>query len=175
MNFFCSRKYNKNKSDFFGVDNLDKNKNFRWDNFIFNLLIAEGGGFLSSLLSGNIGEKYNNLARPDFSAPGFIFPIVWVILYFLLALSNSLILNDKQANKLYFMSLLINFLWPIFFFGLELRLFAFVWLLFLIVLNIIIARRFFKESFVAGFLTLIYILWLVYAGYLNFGVWLLNK
>ena len=73
------------------------------------------------------------------------------------------------------MGLLINFLWPIFFFGLDLRLFAFVWLLFLILLNIIIARRFFKENFVSGFLTLIYILWLVYAGYLNFGVWLLNK
>lgn len=149
--------------------------NFRWDNFIFNLLLSEGGGFLSSLLSGNIGEKYNNLIRPPFSAPGIIFPVVWVILYFLLALSNSLIIQDKPVKKLYFMGLLVNFLWPIFFFGLELRLFAFIWLLFLILINIIIAWRFFKENFISGCLTVIYIIWLIYAGYLNFGVWILNK
>lgn len=137
--------------------------------------MAEGGGFLASLLSGNIGEKYKNLARPVFSVPGYIFPIVWVILYFFLALANSLVNGEKEANRLYFAGLLINFLWPIFFFGLELRFFSFIWLLFLIFVNIIVAYRFFKKSYLAGFLVIIYILWLLYAGYLNFGVWLLNK
>ena len=157
------------------MDEKNKNNKFDLNSFIFNLIIAEGGGLLSSFLSGDIAEKYNNFIRPKFSAPGFIFPIAWIILYFLMALANTLVINNKKANSLYFIQLLINFLWPIFFFGLDLKFFSFVWLLLLLIIVLITTREFFKDNFISGALMLIYILWLIYAGYLNFFVWLLNK
>lgn len=142
---------------------------------LFNLLIAQTGGLLSGLLTNNISEKYSEFAKPIFSPPGFIFPIAWVTLYFLMALANYFAYKNKKASYLYFMQLLINFLWPIFFFGLDLKFFAFVWLIFLLLMVIITTKEFFKTNFISGILMLPYILWLIYAGYLNFEIWHLNR
>lgn len=142
---------------------------------IFNLLIAEFIGFLSNFLVGDISIKYLNFIKPVFSAPGFIFPIVWVILYFLMAVANFLAIKNVKANYLYLMQLLINFLWPIFFFGLDLKLFSFIWLIFLFVMVIITTKEFSKTNIIAAVLMLPYIFWLIYAGYLNFGIWQLNR
>ena len=142
---------------------------------IFNLLIAEFIGFLSNFLVGDISTKYLNFIKPLFSAPGFIFPIVWVILYFLMAIANFLASENKKANYLYSMQLLINFLWPIFFFGLDLKLFSFIWLIFLFVMVIITTKEFSKTNIIAATLMLPYIFWLIYAGYLNFEIWQLNR
>ncbi len=143
--------------------------------FIFNLLIAEFIGFLSNFLVGDISIKYLNFIKPAFSTPGFIFPIVWVILYFLMAIANFLAINNTKGNYLYSMQLLINFLWPIFFFGLDLKLFSFIWLIFLFVMVIITTKEFSKTNIIAAALMLPYIFWLIYAGYLNFEIWQLNR
>lgn len=142
---------------------------------IFNLLLAEFIGFLSNFFVGDISIKYLNFIKPPFSAPGFIFPIVWVILYFLMAVANFLALENTKANYLYSMQLLINFLWPIFFFGLDLKLFSFIWLIFLFVMVIITTKEFSKTNIIAAVLMLPYIFWLIYAGYLNFEIWQLNR
>lgn len=142
---------------------------------IFNLLIAEFIGFLSNFLVGDISTKYLNFIKPSFSVPGFIFPIVWVILYFLMAVANFLASENRKANYLYSMQLLINFLWPIFFFGLDLKLFSFIWLIFLFVMVIITTKEFSKTNIIAAVLMLPYIFWLIYAGYLNFEIWQLNR
>lgn len=144
-------------------------------NIIFNLLVAEFVGFFSSFLVSDISIKYLNFIKPAFSAPGFIFPIVWVILYFLMAVANFLASENRKANYLYSMQLLINFLWPIFFFGLDLKLFSFIWLIFLFVMVIITTKEFSKTNIIAAVLMLPYIFWLIYAGYLNFEIWQLNR
>ena len=68
-----------------------------------------------------------------------------------------------------------NFFWSVIFFNLQSFGFAFLWLLVLwgLILWMLLAFR--KLDPVAGWLQLPYLLWVAFAGYLNFGVWLLNR
>ena len=138
---------------------------------------------LSSLLSKNGMESYPNLAKPPL---GIVFPIVWGILFFLMAISSWLILKELTQTfsikgallstplLLYFAQLLVNFFWSILFFRFGWYLFAFFWLLLLIFLVYKMIRSFERISHTAAYLQIPYLLWLVFAGYLNLGVWVLN-
>ena len=70
--------------------------------------------------------------------------------------------------------LFFNFFWSIIFFNLEAYLFAFIWLLILWVLIIIYTVLFYRISKPAGILMIPYILWVTFAAYLNFAIFLLN-
>lgn len=141
---------------------------------------------LSSLLSKNGMESYPNLAKPSLAPPGIVFPIVWGILFFLMAISSWLILKELTQTfsikgallstpiLLYFAQLLVNFFWSILFFRFGWYLFAFFWLLLLIFLVYKMIRSFERISHIAAYLQIPYLLWLVFAGYLNLGVWVLN-
>lgn len=139
-----------------------------------NLFIAQAVGFLSGFLANNIFEKYESMVKPEFALPGFLFPIIWVILYFLMGFANYLARENKKASCLYYMQLIINFLWPIFFFGLDLKFFSLIWLLILFIMILATTKEFFKTNFLSGLLMLPYIIWSVYALYLNFEIWQLN-
>lgn len=147
---------------------------------LINLLIPQLVGLLASFLSGNIKEKYSALIQPPFSPPALVFPIVWFIIYILMGFSAYFVFSDwkyKKGDSFFYYSsqLAINFLWPIFFFGLELRFFSIFWSLLLtvfIVLNII---SFYKVRKISGFLLIPYLIWSVFALYLTFGTWILNK
>ena len=83
---------------------------------------------------------------------------------------------DKKAGLLlYTAQLVVNFFWTIFFFNLEWRLFSFFWLLLLLGLVIAMIVKFSKDSKPAAYLQIPYALWLLFAGYLNLGVYLLNR
>ena len=140
--------------------------------------LAVGG--LATLLSGGMGE-FRNLRQPPLSPPGWLFPIVWTILYLLMGYASYRVaVSDaprdvrRRALTLYGVQLFLNFLWPILFFGLEWRLAAF-FLLLLLWLAILLTQRFFNNiDETAGDLLLPYLLWVTFAGYLNLGVYLLN-
>ena len=87
--------------------------------------------------------------------------------------SNSLV--DSRINFIYYLQLFVNALWSFFFFVFEWRLFSFFWILLLIALVIIMIIEFYRKNKIAGLLQIPYLLWLVFAAYLNFGVYLLNR
>ena len=98
-------------------------------------------GFLSGFLSQNSMNQFAMLNMPALSPPGFLFPVVWTILYTLMGIASYLIFssNKKQqdiddALTVYGVQLVVNFFWSIFFFRLEWYLFAFFWLILLWVL-----------------------------------------
>jgi tryptophan-rich sensory protein len=93
---------------------------------------------------------------------------------YLIKLSDSNAKAVDNALTLYVIQLTVNFLWPIFFFKLGLYLFSFIWLLLLLVLIIATAVAFYKISKPAAYLMLPYIAWVMFAGYLNLGIYLLN-
>lgn len=122
---------------------------------------------------------YNMLEKPPLSPPSILFPIVWTILYTLMGISYGILesnsLVDSRINLIYYLQLSINALWSFFFFVFDLRLFSFFWILLLIALVIIMISEFYRKNKVASLLQIPYLLWLVFAAYLNFGVYLLNK
>lgn len=144
----------------------------------FPLLI----GIVSGLLSRNAMEDFALLEKPPFSPPAILFPIVWTILYTLMGISMYIISSSDapeneiaNAKSIYFYQLIVNFLWPIFFFNFGWYLFAFFWLLLLWFLVFNMIRKFYAISPIAGFLNIPYLLWLTFAGYLNLGIWWLNR
>lgn len=135
------------------------------------------GGIVGFLISGSI--DYNSLEKPFLSPPSITFPIVWTILYILMGISyaileSNLLVNSK-INSIYYLQLFFNALWPIAFFLLKWRLFAFIWIIILAVLIIIMIARFYEKQKTAAWLQVPYLLWALFATYLNFGVYLLNR
>ena len=138
-------------------------------------------GVVSSLISGGGMETFKNLNQPPLSPPGWLFPVVWTILYTLMGISSYLILTSEKDKKeiqkaltVYAYQLIVNFLWPTFFFNFGWYLFSFIWLLLLWGLVLITTIRFWGVSKAAGLLMIPYLLWTTFACYLNFGVWYLN-
>ena len=78
------------------------------------------------------------------------------------------------ALKVYALQLIVNFFWSIIFFNMRAFLFATVWLALLWILIIVMILRFKKISSVAAYLQIPYAVWVAFAGYLNFGIWMLN-
>lgn len=140
--------------------------------------LAVGG--LSTLVSGGMAD-YPALNQPPLAPPGWVFPVVWTVLYLLIGYASYRIVQSgadadkiRQALIPYALQLAANFLWSPVFFGLEWRLAAFFILLILWVLISLTIKRFGEIDALAADLLLPYILWVTFAGYLNFGVYLLN-
>lgn len=155
--------------------------------YIFSVLIPLLIGYLSNILAKLISgvdttTYYHELIKPGFAPPGIIFPIVWTILFILMGTSSYIILSQrknelktKDAMFYYWLQLALNFLWSILFFGLQLRLTALIDLILLLVFLVIMVYKFYKIKPIAAYLNIPYILWLIYAGVLNYFVWLINK
>ena len=119
-------------------------------------------------------NTYNSLIKPPLSPPGILFPIVWSILFILMGISAYLVCEDKEAVKYYFIQLIVNALWTPIFFGLNNYLLAFVDLVILIVLVIVMLDKFKEINKVSFYLNIPYLIWLLFALYLNAGIFLLN-
>ena len=135
------------------------------------------GGIVGLLISGSM--DYNSLQKPFLSPPGILFPIIWTILYILMGVSYGILkdksLIDSKTNVIYYLQLFVNALWPIAFFVLKWRLFAFIWILLLDILIIVMIMNFYKKNKLAGLLQIPYLLWSLFASYLNLFIYLLNK
>lgn len=145
--------------------------------FVIFSAVALGAGLLSSLIAGNAGEAYRELLSPPLSPPGWVFPVVWTALYVLMGVGMALVYragDSGRALRLWAAQLLVNALWQPLFFGAERRLTAFFVLVALFVLVLAMTREFARTSRLAAALQLPYLFWLLFAGYLNLGFWLLN-
>lgn len=122
---------------------------------------------------------YNSLQQPPLAPPSILFPIIWSILYVLMGVSYGILesnsLVDSDINSIYYWQLFVNALWSIFFFVLKWRFFAFLWILLLLVLVIVMIIRFYNKNKVAGLLQIPYLIWVSFATYLNFAIYLLNR
>ncbi len=150
--------------------------------YIVAILIPVAVGGLSALLTRGNMDIYENLIQPKLAPPAFLFPIVWTILYVLMGVSSAIIYNsdaDKkektQALFVYALQLVANFFWSILFFNERLLLASFVLLLLLWSLILLMIVRFWKISKAAALLQIPYLLWVTFAGYLNLGIFLLNR
>lgn len=149
-------------------------------NLLIALAIPLAVGALSALLSGGM-QDYLVLEKPPLSPPGWVFPVVWTVLYLLMGYASYRVAvkgeegkKTREALAVYAGQLVLNFLWSILFFGLQLRLTAFFLLIGLWLLIFWTIRLFAKIDETAADLLLPYILWVTFAAYLNLGTFLLN-
>lgn len=145
------------------------------------LVVPLAVGGIAALLTGGGMDVFETLNKPPLSPPGWLFPVVWTILYILMGVASYLVLTSgkapeciRRALALYTIQLAFNFLWPIFFFGLSAYLFAFIWLIALWLLILATTFSFYRIHETAGWLMLPYLAWVTFAGYLNLGIYILN-
>lgn len=158
---------------------MEKN---RWRNITFWVIVSEITGLLAGLLSRNATTVYVQMAiKPPLAPPGWLFPVVWTVLYALMGVGAGLVASQTPSRErdrslnLMVVQLVVNFFWSLIFFNAGAYGFALLWLLLLLVLVIWMTLEFGKVSPLAAFLQIPYILWLLFAAYLNAAVWYLNK
>ena len=107
--------------------------------------------------------------------------VVWTTLFLLMGISAYLVtmkrsdgLKSYDIPAVYWIQLIVNFIWPLIFFNLAIYGIALAWLILLIILVIYMIFQFHDITPAAGWLQVPYLLWLIFAGYLNAGIWLLN-
>ena len=153
-----------------------------WKVYALWISICEAVGFLAGILTRQGTQIYAQTAvKPPLTPPGWLFPVVWGILYALMGIGAARITlapSSPQRNRglnLMIAQLTVNFFWPLLFFNAGAYGFALLWLLLLwvLVLWMILAWR--KVDPPAAWLQIPYLLWLTFAAYLNAGVWYLNK
>lgn len=135
-----------------------------------------GGSIVGLIINKSI--DYNYLINPPLSPPSYLFPIVWSILYLLIGTSYYIYRknnnDDSLTIKLYYIQLILNYLWSIIFFTLKLRTLAVIWIIVLAITIIYLMIRFYKEERTSFYLLIPYILWVLFATYLNIGIVVLN-
>ncbi|MBR1842157.1 MAG: tryptophan-rich sensory protein [Oscillospiraceae bacterium] len=138
------------------------------------------GGALIGWLTGTMGN-YDDFVKPPLSPPGWLFPVVWTILYALMgyALWRALIrcgTSREQTSVLTVFSfqLALNYLWPVIFFVIDAYWAAVACLVALVIMIIWTMAEFMKHENLASKLMIPYLLWCGFALYLNIGVAVLN-
>ncbi len=159
-----------------------KMKKINWKPYIIWIVITEAVGALSGFLSMKGSQSFSEtVAQPPLSPPSILFPIVWTILYALMGIGAARVSQTppskerSQGLNLFIAQLIVNFFWSLIFFNDRAYGFAFFWLLLLIVLVVLMIRSFWKTERLAALLQIPYLLWLLFAAYLNAGVWYLNS
>lgn len=140
------------------------------------LIPAILGGIIGFIISGYL--DYEILEKPLLSPPNIVFPIVWTILYVLMGISYGILddklLVDSDINKIYYTQLIVNLIWPIIYFVFELRFISIIWILILLVLIIYMIKLFYGKNKIVSYSQIPYLLWIIFATYLNIGTFLLN-
>ena len=121
---------------------------------------------------------YNDLIKPVLSPSGIVFPIAWTIIYLLIGISYTLLKEKgeepKETKQLYYIQLIFNYLWTFIFFVFKLRLLSVLWIIILDILVIVMTYQFYKQNKLSGLLLIPYVLWLLFATYLNISIYFLN-
>jgi len=135
------------------------------------------GGIVGFIISPFM--DYGALEKPFLAPPSIVFPIVWTILYILMGVSYGILKSKNLTNEdidwTYYVQLGINALWSIFFFVFKWRLFSVFWIILLAIAVIIMIIKFYSKDKVAGLLQIPYLIWILFATYLNLSIYLLNN
>ena len=153
-----------------------------WKQCLKRVALTESVGLLAGILSREGALVYQEYAtKPPLTPPGWVFGVVWTILYALLGIGICRVLHAQDGNRgnrclnLFIAQLIVNFFWPLLFFNAQAFGFALIWIILLWVLVLAMILCFFRIDRRAALLQLPYLIWLTFAVYLNAGVWLLNS
>ena len=133
------------------------------------------GGFVTSLYK---EPWYSTIIKPEFNPPDWIFAPVWIALYLAMSVAIWLVwINPKKTEKviyIYFIHLLVNGSWSLFFFGLHLILVSLIIIAVIIFLVVWLIKLYYPINKISSYLMFPYLAWLSYAFLLNFYIFILN-
>ena len=159
----------------------DVMKKINWKTYGLWIALTEAVGGLSGWLSREGSKWFGDFAaKPPLSPPMWVFPVVWGILYALMGISGARVWQAPASQarsrglNLFVIQLVLNFFWSLIFFNLRAYGPALVWLLVLWAVVLVMILVFRKVDPLAAWLQVPYFLWLTFAAYLNYGVWMLN-
>ncbi len=168
------------KNTYYGTGDIMKKRKIT--ELLIFIISAELTGALSALIAGDTSEFYSELVKPSLAPPGFLFPIVWTILYALMGISAFLIYETdaeesvkKNALLVYAIQLFVNFTWSIIFFRFEMPGLSSIVIVALFILVAVMISRFCKIRPAAAYINIPYLIWVGFASYLNIAIWLLNR
>ena len=128
---------------------------------LFYILIPLISGAVVGIITSGDMKSYNGFV------PGWIFPVVWSILYILMGISSYLVRDNEEDINIYKTNLVVNLAWTFIFFTFNMKILAFLWILLLIAIVIYMIYKFFKVNKLAAYLQIPYLIWLVFASILN--------
>ena len=152
-----------------------------WKTYALWIGLSVGVGALSGWLTREGSRIFNEtVTQPPLSPPAWVFPVVWTILYTLMGISAARVsLSPRSRHRntglnLFIAQLVLNFFWSLIFFNAQAFGLAFFWLLALWGTVLAMILTFHQVDPLAAKLQIPYLIWLTFAAYLSFGVWLLN-
>ena len=147
--------------------------------FILFFIITYSASFIGGMATISLKEPwYSNLIKPDFNPPDWIFAPVWTLLYLMMTLAIWIFWHTKNRDintiYIYLIHIVFNATWSLAFFAFHNIFLAFINLVILICLIIILIQRFRRVNFISSYLMIPYLLWCLYALFLNFNILVLN-
>ena len=145
------------------------------------LLCGLTGGLGGLAAAGSLGNWYAHLAKPAFNPPAWVFTPVWTALYAAMALAAWLAWKTRNSGcrrrglRLFLVQLALNLSWTYLFFAAHSLGLALIEIALLAIAIALTAQSFLKMTRLAGWLMLVYLAWVVFAGYLNWGIWRMNS
>lgn len=156
-------------------------KKIRLTELLIFIVSAELVGALSALFAGGNFSVYDSIIKPPLSPPAIVFPVVWTVLYALMGISVYFIYTSgseksqrKRSYTIYIVQLLFNFLWSIVFFRFKAFTLSSVVIIILLISIILMILNFYKVRKISAYLNIPYILWVLFAAYLNIATAILN-
>ena len=150
--------------------------------YVWCIVLTLAVGALSALFTMGNMDIYNDIVKPPLTPAGFLFPIVWTILYTLMGISAAIVIIKGREDGIkilpaigtYIIQLAVNFFWSIIFFNFRAFLFSFAWLLLLWFLIIDMIFKFYRISKLSAYINIPYFIWVTFAGYLNLMIYIFN-
>ena len=124
---------------------------------------------------------YGTLQRPRLTPPDWLFGPVWTILYVMIAVSIFLFIRKYKSENGYgiyaliVLHLIFNFAWTGIFFGLKAPGLALIDILLLDISLVLMIRYFWQTDVVSSILLWPYLIWVLFATYLNAAFYILNR
>jgi benzodiazapine receptor len=146
------------------------------------VLVCQFAGIIGSVFTTpNIATWYASISKPDFTPPSWVFAPVWTTLFLLMGISLYLVWGRglgkkdvKLAVSVFGIQLVLNIVWSVLFFGLQNPFLAFAEIVLLWIAILVTIVLFYRISEKAGLLLVPYILWVSFATFLNYSIWMLN-
>ncbi len=140
---------------------------------IMSIIVIELIGIMTTLFI-DAQSFYQSILLPQFAPPGWVFGIAWTILYLLLGITFSILYQERMNNqlKIFIVQMILNFSWSFIFFNLEFFILSYMMIVIMIILTTYIVIQ--NRKGLISKLLIPYIIWLVFASYLNLGIIILN-
>lgn len=150
-----------------------------WKPYVVSIFCTLAASGLVGWATSGAMAAYESVRKSPLTPPSFVFPIVWTILYTLMGISAAMIYQSNSPGKrraliIYAIQLIVNLAWSFLFFNLQIYGLSFFWLLLLLVLIIVMIIQFWPINRTAALLQIPYLIWVSFAGYLAYSVWILN-